>query len=281
MRDRQEVAMKTLISALWLVTSLAVGAAWAQPYTPNQAGVTMGHWHLNSRDVEANKKIFVGMGGTASEAGGLQRVTFPGVVVILNLPAGAAPPIGPTDGSVVNHVGFVVQNVQASVAKWKAAGVPVSPGNNNRLDQAYVNTPDGLRIEILEDKTQSVPIRHEHVHFFLPETAIGQSQDWYAKIFGAKPGTRNNGPVADIPGVQLRYNKADKPMVTTKGRVLDHIGFDVKDLQGFIKKLETAGIKLDRPYTKNEQTGAALAFITDPWGTYIELNERPNAVYLP
>jgi catechol 2,3-dioxygenase-like lactoylglutathione lyase family enzyme len=281
MRDRQEVAMKTLISALWLVTSLAAGAAWAQPYTPNQAGVTMGHWHLNSRDVEANKKIFIGMGGTASEAGGLQRVTFPGVVVILNLPAGAAPPIGPTDGSVVNHVGFVVQNVQASVAKWKAAGVPVSPGNNNRLDQAYVNTPDGLRIEILEDKTQSVPIRHEHVHFFLPEAAIAQSQDWYAKIFGAKPGTRNNGPVADIPGVQLRYNKADKPMVTTKGRVLDHIGFDVRDLQGFIKKLETAGIKLDRPYTKNEQTGAALAFITDPWGTYIELNERPNAVYLP
>ena len=273
--------MKTLISALWLMSSLAAGTAWAQPYAPNQAGVTMGHWHLNSRDVEANKKIFVGMGGTASEAGGLQRVTFPGVVVILNLPAGAAPPAGPTDGSVVNHVGFVVQNVQASVAKWKAAGVPVSPGNNNRLDQAYVNTPDGLRIEILEDKTQSVPIRHEHVHFFLPETAIGQSQDWYAKIFGAKPGTRNNGPVADIPGVQLRYNKADKPMVTTKGRVLDHIGFDVKDLQGFIQKLEAAGIKLDRPYTKNEQTGAALAFITDPWGTYIELNERPNAVYLP
>ena len=67
----------------------------------------------------------------------------------------------------------------------------------------------------------------------------------------------------------------------TKGRVLDHIGFDVKDLQAFIKKLEANGIKLDRPYTKNEQTGAALAFITDPWGTYIELNERPNPVYLP
>jgi hypothetical protein len=33
---------------------------------------------------------------------------------------------------------------------------------------------------------------------------------------------------------------------------------------------------VDRPYTKNPQTGAALAFIYDPWGTYIELNERPN-----
>ena len=39
-------------------------------------------------------------------------------------------------------------------------------------------------------------------------------------------------------------------------------------------ELEAAGIELARPYTKNEQTGNALAFIYDPWGTYIELNER-------
>jgi len=67
----------------------------------------------------------------------------------------------------------------------------------------------------------------------------------------------------------------------TKGRVLDHIGFDVTDLQAFIKKLEANGVKLDRPYTKNEQTGVGLAFITDPFGTYIELNQRPSPVYLP
>ncbi len=48
---------------------LAAGAAWAQPYAPNDTGVTMGHWHLNSVDVEANKKIFVGMGGTHIKAG--------------------------------------------------------------------------------------------------------------------------------------------------------------------------------------------------------------------
>jgi catechol 2,3-dioxygenase-like lactoylglutathione lyase family enzyme len=274
--------MKRLISALWLISSLTAGAAWAQPYAPNEAGVTMGHWHLNSRDVEANKKIFVAMGGTDGGPGRLQRMIFPGVVVNLNLGAADAPPAtGGTVGSVVNHVGFIVQNVQESVAKWKAAGVPVQPGNNGRLDQAYVVTPDGLRIEILENKNQNVPIRHEHVHFFLPQAAIAESQAWYAKIFGAKPSSRNNGPVDDIPGVQLRFNKADMAQSPTKGRVLDHIGFDVTDLQGFIKKLEANGIKLDRPYTKNEQSGVALAFITDPWGTYIELNERPKPVYLP
>jgi len=131
-----------------------------------------------------------------------------------------------------------------------------------------------LRIEILEDKNQKHPIQHEHVHFFLPEDALAPSQAWYAKVFGAKPGVRNNAPVADVPGAQLRFAKTDKPMITTRGRILDHIGFDVKDLPAFIKTLEAQGIKLDRPYTKNEKTGDALAFITDPWGVYIELNER-------
>jgi catechol 2,3-dioxygenase-like lactoylglutathione lyase family enzyme len=101
------------------------------------------------------------------------------------------------------------------------------------------------------------------------------------KLFGAKPGVRNNLPVANIPGAQLRWTKTDTAQTPTKGRALDHIGFDVTDLKAFIAKLEEAGVKLDRPYTKNEQTGVGLAFITDPWGTYIELNERPGAVYLP
>src|SRR5580704_12578494 len=152
--------MKKLIPLLWLVSSLAAGAAWAQPYTPNGMGVTMGHWHLNSSDVEVNKKIFLAMGGTAGPAGPLQRVAFPGVHVILNLQPGSPAPTGPSVGSVVNHVGFTVPNVQEAMAKWKAAGVSVLPGNNNRLDQAYVVTPDGLRIEILEDKNQTMPIRN-------------------------------------------------------------------------------------------------------------------------
>src|SRR6267378_4545657 len=114
-----------------------------------------------SRDVEANKKIFVNMGGTPI-TGGNETVLFPGVRI--NLSLGNAPGSGESVGSVVNHVGFIVKNVQEQVAKWKANGVPVLPGTNNRLDQAFVVTPDGVRIEILEDKTQIMPIRHEHVH---------------------------------------------------------------------------------------------------------------------
>ena len=109
--------MKSLIAALFLTTTLAAGTASAQPFTPNGEGVTMGHWHLNSRDIEVNRKIFVGMGGTSPTGPGIQRVVFPGVVVILNLGSASGPATAGSVGSVVNHVGFTVPNVQEAVAK--------------------------------------------------------------------------------------------------------------------------------------------------------------------
>jgi hypothetical protein len=53
--------------------------------------------------------------------------------------------------------------------------------------------------------------------------------------------------------------------------VLDHIGFDVRDLQAFVTKIEAEGIRLDEPYRRVAGTGAAITYITDPWGTRVEL----------
>jgi catechol 2,3-dioxygenase-like lactoylglutathione lyase family enzyme len=271
--------VRRLIATLAAIWMSAAGMAWAQAFPPNEMGVTMGHWHLNTRDVEANKKIFVTLGGTAMKAGNFDVVRFPGVVVYLhqnNVP----PPAGGTVGTVVNHVGFIVQNTQQAVARWKAAGLEVLPGGAGRTDQAFIMTPDQLRIEILEDKNQRFPIQHHHVHYNVPKDAIKEIQAWYATHFGAKPGMRGQNQAGDIPGANLTYSATDVATVTTKGRVLDHIGFDVRNLEAFMKRLQAAGVKIDRPYTKNQETGAALGFVYDPWGTYIELNERPNPVYV-
>jgi catechol 2,3-dioxygenase-like lactoylglutathione lyase family enzyme len=273
MRLNREVAMKIVAfaTALLLGSAMAAGQAAAQPAPFNDVGVTMGHWHIVSKDVEANKKIFVGMGGKLFMVGGNPMMMFPGVYI--NLVLGTEKGDGGTQGSVVNHVGFIVNNVPEQVAKWKAAGVAVLPGNNNRPDQAFVETPDGVRIEILEDKTQSVPVKNEHVHFFLPEGEIPKAQAWYAATFGGKVGTRNNAPVVDLPGVQLRFNKADTAQAPTRGRILDHIGFDVKDHPAFMKKIEAANIKVDEGPRK-VANGSTIAYITDPWGTRIEIIER-------
>jgi catechol 2,3-dioxygenase-like lactoylglutathione lyase family enzyme len=262
--------MRTL-AVLLLASTLTAGTAAAQPAPFNEIGVTMGHWHLISKDVEANKKIFLAMGGTLFMPGGNPLIMFPGLYINLNLQTEKGD--GASVGSVVNHVGFTVDNVQSRVAQWKKAGVDVLPGNNNRLDQAFVVTPDGVRIEILEDKTQAMPIRNEHIHFSLPQADIPKAVAWYAKTFGGKTGTRNNAPVVDLPGVQLRFAAAEMKQAPTRGRILDHIGFDVKDHAAVVKKIQAEGITLDEPPRKSA-SGNTVTYITDPWGTRVEIVQR-------
>jgi catechol 2,3-dioxygenase-like lactoylglutathione lyase family enzyme len=266
-----------VLAALFLVSTLTASTATAQLAPYNEAGVTMGHWHLATKDVEAEKRLFLAMGGKLYNPGGQPLIGFPGLYISLIL--GNEKGEGGTVGSVVNHVGFVVDNVQMRVAQWKAAGVTVLPGGalpnggGNRLDQAYVETPDGVRMEILEDKTQTVPIRNEHIHFALPAAEVPKAVAWYAKVFGGQAATRNNAPVVNLPGVQLRFNTAETKQAPTRGRVFDHFGFDVGDHAAFVKRLEAQGIKLDQPVGKGA-TGNTITYITDPWGTRIEIVQR-------
>jgi predicted enzyme related to lactoylglutathione lyase len=81
-------------------------------------------------------------------------------------------------------------------------------------------------------------------------------------------------PLSMCPGGQLRFTKSDKLQLPTRGRILDHIGFDVRDLPVFISRIEGEGVKLDEPYKKIASTGTAITYITDPWGTRIELVQR-------
>lgn len=260
-----------LLIAIAFTSALTAATVRAQPAPYNDIGVTMGHWHIVSKDIEANKKIFLALGGKLYMPGGNPVMSFPGLYI--NLSLGTEQGEGGTQGSVINHVGFIVDDLELRVAEWKAKGVDVLPGNNGRVDQAFVETPDGVRIEILEDKTQSVPIRNEHVHLFLPPTEVETATDWYAKTFGGEAGMRNNEPVVNLPGVQMRLRAAEEPQARTRGRVLDHIGFDVRDHAAFMKRIEAQGITLDEP-VRTGGSGNILTYITDPWGTRIEIIQR-------
>ena len=127
-----------------------------------------------------------------------------------------------------------------------------------------------MKVQLYEVKSSATPIAMHHVHFAGPATDM---RDWYVKVFGAKPTTRGTFISAALPGVELTFAPSATPVAPTRGRVLDHIGFEVKNLEAFCKKLESEGIKLDRPYTVNPAFTLAIAFLYDPWGTYIELNE--------
>lgn len=283
--------MKKLILALSLVVMSPAAALWAQVLGPNEAGVAMGHLHTIVRDVEATKKFWVLLGGTPIKVDGTEVVKFPGVLIFLQ-PGALADDTG-NKGCAVDHPGFDMRNGEEFLAKLKAAGIKVdSTGDKAR---GYISTPDGLRIEMqgnehdadkrsllgFSGKNLDGPITSDHLHYFLPESAVEEAQAWYVRLFGATPLRENNSgktPSGDLPGIRLRFgtHPAISTLLPMKGHALDHIGFEVKDLEAFYKRLDASGVKFDQPYSKSRHKSYASAELTDPWGTSIELTEGLN-----
>jgi len=250
------------------LASLAAAPLLAQLAAPTgNRGVAMGHLHLVVKDVDAQRKFWVAFGGTPVKNGNLELIGFPGVYVMLR----QGDPTAGSVGSVVNHVGFNAKNSAESAAKWQAAGL--KPGQGNAPGQYYLMTTDGLRIEILEDKTIETPLKFQHVHFNFTPDQVSEVQAWYARIFDARPSTRGRYKSGDIGGANLTYGEAKEKAAPTKGRALDHIGFEVANMDLFAQKLQAQGIEFDMPPRTVPNGTTKIAFLTDPWGTYIELTQ--------
>jgi catechol 2,3-dioxygenase-like lactoylglutathione lyase family enzyme len=255
------------ISTFVSLAALAVTPAIAQLAAPNDTGVSMGHIHLYTKDPEAQQKFFALLGGKPTNNEKLQMVQFPGVFLVLRKADTAN---GGTVGSTVNHFGFFMKSVPDTVAKMKAAGYKVEQTNNPQ--QAFVTAPEDIRVELYEDASMAGPVRMHHVHLFVPDPK--EAQAWYDKNFGAMAGKRLQFDTSNLPGVELTLSKADTPQASTKGRVLDHIGFEVKNIEETVKRLEAAGLKFDGAIrTSPNASKLHIAFLMDPWGTYIELSQ--------
>jgi catechol 2,3-dioxygenase-like lactoylglutathione lyase family enzyme len=258
----------------------------------NQAGVAMGHLHFRVKDVAANVLFWTQLGGAAAKAGSTDIVKLTDAIIFLTQGGSS----GVSDGAILNHAAFRVP----SLATVEAAGLKVER-LANFPGVAYVRTPEGERVELFEDAAKNLTFtvggvaaakgpeaRHNaavaaavamhHLHLYLPDApAVTAAVDWYAKTFGGVIGKRAQYDAVDLPGINFNFSANPNPVKPTKGRMLDHIGFEVTNLAAFIKKLEAAGVKLDAPYRKNAD-GIAEATLTDPWGVTIELTEGLRAL---
>ena len=97
-----------------------------------------------------------------------------------------------------------LQDFDASVAKWKAAGFQLTdevrrPGRK----AAYVFSPDGFRVEIAEvadNPPFAGSIVNDHIHFYLVESAGPEMLAWYAEMFGGEMGMRGANPARHRAG---------------------------------------------------------------------------------
>jgi catechol 2,3-dioxygenase-like lactoylglutathione lyase family enzyme len=252
----------------------------ASAWRPRES-IVHGH-HLNVTSIAEHKRFWIdALGGTPSGLGNADQIRLSNVLILLR----EQKPTGGTKGTTVNHIAFQVPGVRTVVEKLRAAGYPIvtkdettNPEKDgvafvaNQNDYiAFVMAPDDTKVELVENRQMSAPISFHHVHYFTPD--VNAMRDWYVRTFGARPGKRGSFETADLAGVNLTFALSSDRVIGTKGRVLDHIGFDVHDLESFCRKLESTGVRFDRPYTKLADRNMATAFIEDPWGTYIELTE--------
>jgi catechol 2,3-dioxygenase-like lactoylglutathione lyase family enzyme len=269
--------MRTIaIVALTLIGMTAYG----QLGDRNRLGVRMGHIHLHVRDIDAHRQFWtMHLGGRVLHNGDLELIEFPGVYVLLNEARDPQPPAG----SVVDHFGFIVHDMPAALDGWREADLEIDPTANP--NEVYVYAPDRVRIEVYGEPSVPTSVAMNHIHFYLPD--IPEIKAWYTNVFGANPGRRpcvaciDNPRMiqsADLPAVNLSFSSSADARAPTRGRAIDHIGFDVADLDTFVEMLHAQGIETDAAIQHIAGTQIRSVFLTDPWGTRIELTEglAPN-----
>jgi catechol 2,3-dioxygenase-like lactoylglutathione lyase family enzyme len=260
MRRRTSLALCLLVG--FLVTAEPVKA---QLPAPNAAGVSAGHLHLMVRDPAAHKKIWVDVfGAQVVNSGSLELLKLPGIFLILSQGESAEGSIG----STLDHTAFRVKDLAATSAKLKAAGIPLTRDDSLEI---VADFPDKVKVEFYPAPTLSVPIEHFHVHFYAADTDALRA--WYAKHFGAATPTATNANAMGVPGMSFSFRKTDAAQAPTKGRSLDHIGLEVKDLEAFTRKLESDGVTFETPFRDVPGIGLKVAFLIDPAGTRIELTQ--------
>jgi catechol 2,3-dioxygenase-like lactoylglutathione lyase family enzyme len=279
---------RCLAVALALSVLGAAAPAAAQLAAAKDGPVVYGHHHLYVTTVDDHKRFWIGaLGGTEGKFGSTDIIKVRNALIFL----AARKPTAGSKGSTVDHLAFSVPNLRATVDRLKAAGfrmvsaaeapanvavkddIGLVPGTGPVTGIAYVMAPDDVKVELLEMKAQAEPAKLHHVHFYGTQQA--EMRDWYVKVFGATaaPPGNPNFITANLPGVGLNFSVSAAPTVPTTGRVLDHIGFEVKNLAEFLKKLEAQGIKPSVTLRRVDALAINIAFVVDPWGTNIELTE--------
>jgi len=193
----------------------------------------------------------------------------------------------------VNHFAFGVLDIRRIVDRVNAAGWPMvtraetAPTQevkddlafmvDQQTDVAFTMAPDETKIEFIQIPSQPTPVAVHHIHFLTPQ--VPEMKDWYVRVLGAKPGRRGNFEAADVPGVNLTFSPSPVPVVGTRGRALDHIGFEIPGLEALCSALVESGVSLDRPFGNDTALNVSGATLTDPWGTCISLTEGLDTEY--
>ncbi len=180
----------------------------------------------------------------------------------------------PSAGSVVDHIGFSVKDVDAAMKAMEADGAKIEgPAREvaGLFKLGFVVDPFGTRLEIVED---SAKLGLHHVHLRGPDP--NASLAWYVDKFGGTIGKmKDRLDGINYGGVWLLAAKGEA--TPSAGHAIDHIGFRPLNVDNAVATLKTKNVKVTtepRPLTLPSGVSMRLAFIEGIDGVRIELVQR-------
>jgi catechol 2,3-dioxygenase-like lactoylglutathione lyase family enzyme len=266
------------------------------------------HVHLNTTDPAAALAFYTSKFKARKERfAGLADAVWTGDSWLLFTKVGAAPPSELT--SALWHIGWGAEDMKRTYQKQLDSGtrfatpltdISAMVGGNREFHYAYVDGPDHALIEL------NTASHHNfgHVHMFSADPPA--AGEWYAKHFGLRAAPRrekrvyNNNqiapasfvtadhvsmiiyPVEYIRGAAPETWKDRTEFATSRGRVIDHVGFSVQDLDATLARLRKDGVVVTAEPRSIAGGQIRFAFIEGPDHVGIELLEdrttRPGKV---
>ena len=299
----------SLAAAMMLLPGVnpkAGGLEQAKPQetTPAVAPAHFHHLHLNATDPAAAINFYTSkFDCEKGRFAGLLDAVWAQKSWMLFAKASSPPPWELT--SAIWHFGWGAEDMKAAYQKQLDSGTkfftPLTDisdigggpaGATGRFFYAYVEGPDHALIEL----NTAGHHRFGHLHMFSEDPVA--AGEWYTKYFGAvrRGATRETRIYRDVPigpsasltmdNVNMiiypiaysrkaypEHWKNQKEMSSTKGRVVDHVGFSVGNLAESLEKLRKDGVKVTDEIKSVAGGKIKYAFIEGPDKIRIELVE--------
>lgn len=188
----------------------------------------------------------------------------------------------PSTGSVVDHVGFSVADVDAKMKELETAGVKiVTPARDvpGLFKLGFVEDPWGTRIEIVQDP-ELLGLHHVHLRGPDPEAIF----TWLLQKFGGER-TQLKGRLDAVryraegfSDMWILVQRGDS--VPSEGHAIDHIGWrSTGSLNDTIAGLKAKGVTVTsepRPLPLPNGPTINFSYVAGPAGARIEIVERPG-----
>ena len=261
------------VAAVLIAGSVTIAVA------QTKANLPFDHIHLNEPAAEASQWWEKNIPGGRRITEAPNRIMYGAVRLMFLGPRSS----GGSDGSVIEHVGFSVADLDATMRALAAIGTkvvePVSaaPG---LYKAALIESPWGTRVQLVQDPEL---IGLHHVQLRSPDP--GRTNQWLLDTFGGER-TKIHGQLdavkyAGIPGFTTVYIVAAKgASVPSQGRAIDHIGWrSIGTIAETKAMLEGKKVELtSQPSPLNLPNGPSINFfyVAGPDGARIELVERPG-----